>query len=142
MIIRNDAKGLNNRELFKKLVLIILDLVWISNICKKYYQCKKEYFSKFRLECCQKDGNSKDKKAKKVPFSDIVTIINDNGIGKNNPMQLANSLDCYETVDIDEGGDEMKSQRFRLQNLAKKLRENFEGSELKIQTDLARKILV
>ena len=37
-------------------------------------------------------------------------------------MQLADLLDRYKTVYIDEGGDEIKSQRFNVQNVAKKLR--------------------
>ena len=77
---------------------MILDLAQI-------HQCKKEYFNKFSFECRQKEGDSKDKKAKRIVFSDIVTIINDNCIGKNNPMQLVDLLDRYKTVCIDEGGD-------------------------------------
>ena len=57
-------------------------------------------------------------------------------------MQLVDLLDRYKTVYIDEGGDEIKSQRFNVQNLAKKLRKQFEESELKIQAELARKIIV
>ena len=108
----------------------------------QYHQCKKEYFNKFSLECHQKEGGSKDKKAKRIAFSDIVTIINDNCIGKNNPMQQADLLDRYKTVYIDEGGNEIRSQRFNVQNLAKKLKKQFEESELKIQTELTRKIIV
>ena len=63
-----------------------------------HHQCKKEYFKKIGIEYCQKDGSSKDKKAKKIAFSDFVTIINDNCIGKNNHMQLVDLLDRYKTV--------------------------------------------
>ena len=77
-----------------------------------HHQCKKEYFNKFSLECRQKEGGSKDKKAKRIAFSDIVTIINDNCIGNNNHMQLLDLLDRYKTVYIDESDDEIKSQRF------------------------------
>ena len=107
-----------------------------------HHQCKKEYFNKFSPECCQKEGGSKDKKAKRIAFSDIVTIINDNCIGKNNPIHFADLLDRYKTVYIDEGGDEIESQRFNVQNLAKKLRKQFEYSELKIQAESTRKIIV
>ena len=86
------------RNYLEKLVCMILVLAQI-------HQCKKEYFNKFSFECRQKQGDSKDKKAKRIAFSDIVTIINDNCIGKNNPMQLVDLLGRYKKVYIDEGGD-------------------------------------
>ena len=107
-----------------------------------HHQCKKKYFNKFSLECRQKEGDSKDRKAKRIAFSDIVTIINNNCIGNNNHMQLLDLLDRYKTVYIDESDDEIKSQRFNVQNLAKKLRKQFEESKLKIQADSTRKIIV
>ena len=57
-------------------------------------------------------------------------------------MQLVDLLDRYKTVYIDEGGDEIKSQRFNVQNLAKKLRKQSGEFELKIQADSTRKIIV
>ena len=57
---------------------------------------------------------------KNVAFNDIVTIINDNCIVKNNPMQLVDLLDCHKTFYIDEDGKEIKLQRFNVQILAKK----------------------
>ena len=106
-----------------------------------HHQCKKEYFNKVSPECCQKEGGSNDKKANRIEFSDIVTIINDNCIGKNNLMQLPDLLDCHKRVYIGKGGDEIKSQRFNVQNLTKKLRKQFEESKFKIQGESARKII-
>ena len=142
--IRNAAKGLNDQELLRKIGTYDFGFGpdFPAMEVQYHHQCKKEYFNKFSLECRQKEGGSKDKKAKRIAFSDIVTIINDNCIGKNNPMQLADLLDRYKTVYIDEGGDEIKSQRFNVQNLAKKLRKQFEESELKIQAESTRKIIV
>ena len=57
-------------------------------------------------------------------------------------MQLVDLLDRYKTVYIDEGGDEIKSQRFNVQNLAKTLRKQSGEFELKIQADSTRKIIV
>ena len=50
-------------------------------------------------------------------------------------MQSANLSNPYKTVYIDEGGKEIKSQRFNVQNLARKLRKKFEESQLQIQAD-------
>ena len=143
MNIRNAAKGLNDQELLRKIGTYDFGFGpdFPAMEVQYHHQCKKEYFNELSLECCQKEGGSKDKKAKRIAFSDIVTMINDNCIGKNNPMQLTDLLDRYKTVYIDEGGDEIKSQRFNVQNLAKKLRKQFEESELKIQAESTRKIL-
>ena len=141
--IRNAAKGLNDQELLRKIGTYDFGFGpdFPAMEVQYHHQCKKEYFNELSLECCQKEGGSKDKKAKRIAFSDIVTMINDNCIGKNNPMQLTDLLDRYKTVYIDEGGDEIKSQKFNVQNLAKKLRKQFEESELKIQAESTRKIL-
>ena len=74
-------------------------------VLAQIHQCNKEYFSKFSFECRQKEGDSKDKKSKRIVFIDIVTIINDNCIRKNNAMQLVDLLGRYKKVYIDEGGD-------------------------------------
>ena len=144
MNIRNAAKCLNDQELLRKIGTY--DFGFDPNFpameVQYHHQCKKEYFNKFSFECRQKERSRKDKKAKKIAFSNIVKMINNNFIGKNNPMQLVDLLDRDKTVYFDEGGDEIKSQRFNVQNLAKKLRKNFEESDLKIQADSARKIIV
>ena len=57
-------------------------------------------------------------------------------------MKLPDLLDCHKRVYIDKGGDEIKSQRFNVQNLTKKLRKQFEESKFKIQGESARKIIV
>ena len=57
-------------------------------------------------------------------------------------MQSANLSNPYKTVYIDEGGKEIKSQRFNVQNLARKLRKKFEESQLQIQADRTKKIIV
>ena len=140
----NAALGLNNQKLLRKIGTC--DFGFGTNFpameMQYLHQCKREYFNKFSLECGQKERSSKDKKSKKIAFGDIVTMINDNCIGKNNPMQLADLLDCRKTDYIDESGDEIESQRFNVQNLAKKSRKKIEESELKIQADLTRKIIV
>ena len=142
--IRNAAKGLNDQELLRKIGTY--DFCFCPDFpameVQYHHQCKKEYFNKFSFECRQKEGSRKDKKAKKIAFSNIIKMVNNNFIGKNNPMQLADLLDRDKTVYFDEGDDEIKSQRFNVQNLAKKLRKNFEESDLKIQADSTRKIIV
>ena len=124
MNIRNASKDLNDQELLRKTGTFDFGFGpdFPAMELQYHHQCKKEYFNKFSLECRQKEKGSKDKKAKRIAFSDIVTIINDNCIGKNNPIHFADLLDRYKTVYIDEGGDEIKSQRFNVQNVAKKLR--------------------
>ena len=87
------------------------------------------------MNVTKKNEAAKIKKAKRIAFSDIVTITNDNCIGKDNPVQSADLLDRYKTVYIDEGGDEIKSQSFNVQNLAKKMRKQSEESELKVQAE-------
>ena len=142
--IRNAAKGLNDQELLRKIGTY--DFCFCPDFpameVQYHHQCKKEHFNKFSFECRQKEGSRKDKKAKKIAFSNIIKMVNNNFIGKNNPMQLADLLDRDKTVYFDEGDDEIKSQRFNVQNLAKKLRKNFEESDLKIQADSTRKIIV
>ena len=142
--IRNAAKGLNDQELLRKIGTYDFGLGpdFPAMEVQYHHQCKKEYFNKFSFECRQKEGSRKDKKAKKIAFSNIIKMVNNNFIGKNNPMQLADLLDRDKTVYFDEGDDEIKSQRFNVQNLAKKLRKNFEESDLKIQADSTRKIIV
>ena len=142
--IRNAAKGLNDQELLRKIGTYDFGFGpdFPAMEVQYHHQCKKEYFNKFSFECRQKERSRKGKKAKKIAFSNIVKMINNNFIGKNNPMQLVDLLDRDKTVYFDEGGDEIKSQRFNVQNLAKKLRKNFEESDLKIQADSARKIIV
>ena len=132
------------RNYLEKLELMILVLAQISQLWKRNIIINaRKYFNKFSLECCQKEGGSRDKKAKRIAFSDIATAINDNCTGKNNPMQLADwFIDRYKTVCTDEGGDEIKSQRFDVQNLAKKSRKQFGEFKLKIQADSTRKIIV
>ena len=140
----NAAIGLKDQKLLRKIGTY--DFGFGTNFpameTQYRHQCKKEYFNKFSLECRQKERSSKNKKSKKIAFGDIVTMINDNYIGKNNPMQLTDLLDYHKTVYIDEDGDEIKLQRFNVQNLAKKSRKKIEESELKIQADLTRKITV
>ena len=101
--IRNAAKGLNDQELLRKIGTYDFGFGpdFPAMEVQYHHQWKKEYFNELSLECCQKEGGSKDKKAKRIPFSDIVTMINDNCIGKNNPMQLTNLLDCYKTLYIE-----------------------------------------
>ena len=101
------AKGLNDNELLRKIGTYDFGFGpdFPAMEVQYHHQCKKEYFNKFSFKCCQKEGDSKDKKAKRIAFRDNVIIINDNCIGKNNPMQLVDLLDCYKTVYIDEGGN-------------------------------------
>ena len=109
--IRNAAKGLNDQELLRKIGTY--DFCFCPDFpameVQYHHQCKKEYFNKFSFECRQKEGSRKDKKAKKIAFSNIIKMVNNNFIGKNNPMQLADLLDRDKTVYFDEGDDEIKS---------------------------------
>ena len=101
------AKGLNHKELLRKIGTYDFGFGpdFPAMELQYHHQCKKEYFNKFSFECRQNKGDSKDKKTKRIAFSDIVTIINDNCIGNNNRLQLVDLLDRYKTVFIDEGGD-------------------------------------
>ena len=101
------AKDLNHKELLRKIGTYDFGFCpdFPAMEVQYHHQWKKEYFNEFSFECCQKEGDSKDKKAKRIVFSDIVTIINYNCIGKNNPMQLGDLLGRYKKVYIDEGGN-------------------------------------
>ena len=74
---------------------MILVLTQISNLWKRNVITNEtnSVSKKISLDCHQEEEGSKNKKAKKITFSDIVTKANVNSIGKNNPMQLTYLLD-------------------------------------------------
>ena len=114
--IGNAAKELDDQELLSKVGIYYFgfspDLHAMEGQYRHWF--KKEYFKIFCLECRQKQGGSKDKKTKKIACSDNVTITKDSCIEKKQPYTTGWFINRYKTVYIDDGGNEIKSQRFNV----------------------------